>query len=559
MKRRNFLRLLPAAGLTPFAVNGFSMRPFANSQMASILGSCDGVADRAIVLIQLKGGNDGLNMIIPAANYDKYAELRPTTRLNESGQGAFIPIDNTLPTADQAGLHPAMTSMKELYDRGWLTVVQAAGYNAMNQSHFKGTDLWLSGGGGSSELNNLNSGWMGRALQAFYPHVEGAPTVDMPDPLGIQIGDSATSLGFHTETEHQNLINLSGQDPGGFYSLIQTIGGAPILTIPDSDHGDELEYIMGVERSINLYAQRVTEVFNAGSNSVSTYPSGSLAAQLKTVARMIKGGCKTKIFLCQLGGFDTHSAQVDSGDTSLGSHANLLRTLADSVKTFLDDLQGLGLADNVVGCTFSEFGRCMKENGSFGTDHGTLSPMLVFGKDVKAGVLGTNPDLYDLTNDNQLKVKQFDYRQVFSSLLQDWLGANEWVMEQTMFDGYDKLKIVDKEFRVAPNCQWGGSEIIVDLYRPMKVFPNPATIYTEVAYENQGEPFEAYLTLHGLGGTLLAARTEQAQVGFNAFYFDVAQLPTGVYFIRMQNQRNGKAEVSKLQVVRGAGGGLGRS
>src|SRR5690606_28817580 len=119
----------------------------------------------------------------------------------------------------------------------------------------------------------------------------------------------------------------------GFYSLIQTIGGAPVPNVPDTDQGAELEYIMGVEQSINQYAQRITQVFNAGSNFITNYPSNGFANQLKTVARMIRGGCKTKIYLCQLGGFDTHSAQVDSGDTSLGSHTSLLQTLSDAVKT----------------------------------------------------------------------------------------------------------------------------------------------------------------------------------------------------------------------------------
>ena len=356
MKRRNFLKFLPAAGVTSFAVNGFSVRPFANSKMAKLLADCDGVQDRTLVLIQLKGGNDGINMIIPAANYDRYAQLRPTTRLEES---AFIPLDNTLASDSLVGLHPAMTAVKAMYDNGMVNVIQAVGYQSMNQSHFKGTDIWLSGAD-SSIGATTSSGWMGRALQAFYPDVAGAPTADMPDPIGIQVGDPNTSLGFHTETEHQNAINLSGQDPAGFFSLIQTIGGAPILNVPDSDHGEELEFIMGVEQSINLYAERISQVFNAGSNAITTYPNNSLANQLKTIARMIRGGCKTKIFLCQLGGFDTHNAQVDSGDTSLGSHANLMKTLSDAVKFFFDDLEQMGLGDRVMACTFSEFGRCAK-------------------------------------------------------------------------------------------------------------------------------------------------------------------------------------------------------
>ncbi len=258
----------------------------------------------------------------------------------------------------------------------------------------------------------------------------------MPDPLGIQIGDPSPNLGFHTETEHQNVINLSGQDAAGFFSLVQTIGGAPILNVPDSDHGVELEFIMGVENSTSQYSQRISAVFNAGSNFLSTYPTTNnsrLADQLKTIARFIKGGCKTKIYLCQLGGFDTHSAQVDGGTPAVGDHANLLLDLAESIKFFHDDLEGLGLADQVLTCTFSEFGRCAEGNGSDGTDHGTLAPMMVFGKSVKSGVYGTNVNLSNLTNDSQLQGMQFDYRQVFTTILQDWLGASEDVLMETMF------------------------------------------------------------------------------------------------------------------------------
>jgi uncharacterized protein (DUF1501 family) len=548
MKRRNFLKSLPAVGVSGVAVNGFSMRPFANSKIASILANCDEVQERVLVLIQLKGGNDGLNMIIPAANFDRYANLRPTTYISDS---AYIPLDSTLPSGSEVGLHPAMTALKSMYDAGWANIVQAVGYDSMNQSHFKGTDIWLAGadtGIGASTA----SGWMGRSLQAMYPDVAGAPTTEMPDPLGIQIGDPNTSLGFHTETEHQNAINLSGQDPAGFFSLIQTIGGAPILNIPDSDHGQELEFIMGVERSINLYAERISQVFNAGSNAITTYPNNSFANQLKTVARMIKGGCKTKIFLCQLGGFDTHSAQVDSGDTSVGTHANLMATLSNAVKTFFDDLNLLGLADKVMACTFSEFGRCAKENGSFGTDHGTLAPMLVLGKHAKPGVLGSNPDLDDLTTDNQMKHKQTDYRQVFAALLQDWLGANAYVMEQSFFEGFSKSRVVDREFRTDPSCYWGGAQIIVDNFRPLSIFPNPAASSTEILFEHRGsEAFPAMISLNSLGGSIVSTRSETIQPGSNFFYMDVSSLPEGIYIVRVHNKYNGKGEVAKLSVVKG--------
>jgi uncharacterized protein (DUF1501 family) len=551
MKRRNFLKFLPPLGVTPFLVNGFSMRPFANSRIAGLLSNCDGVGERALVLVQLKGGNDGLNVVIPIPQYDRYMQLRPTIGIKDTGTNAYIPVDSTLPAADQIGLHPAMTGFKALYDKGWASVVQGAGYDNLNQSHFKGTDIWLSGGDSTYAGSNLTTGWMGRALQAFYPDVYGAPTPDMPDPLGIQIGDPNISLGFHTETEHQNSINLSGQDPSGFFSLIQTIGGAPINPIPNTDQGAELDYIMGVERSVNLYAQRITAVFNAGSNAI-TYPNNSFAAQLKTVARMVRGGCKTKIYLCQLGGFDLHSAEVVQTDTGTGNHANLLKTLSDGMKAFFDDLDQLGIADKVAACTFSEFGRCAKENGSLGTDHGTLSPMFLFGKNIRPKVHGTNVNLNNLTSDNQLKNKQFDYRQVFATLLQDWLGANPYVMEEAMFGSFPKMFLVQKAWSVNPGCYIGGSPIIVDPHRPASpliVTPNPASARVEIAYESEGE-FEAVLSVHSLGGSLVTILKEQVYTGANFYYLDVSGLPAGTYFVRVENKYTGDAQVTKMNVTR---------
>lgn len=530
------------------------MRPFANSKMARILNSCDGVEDRILILIQLKGGNDGVNTVIPINQYDTYANLRPAIAIPESN---LLNLDSTLGNNEQVGLHPSLQHVKALYEKGWAALVQGVGYTDMNQSHFKSTDLWLSGGDGTPDNYNLRSGWMGRSLQALYPDVEGVPTASMPDPLGMQVGDPNPNLGFHTETEHQNVINLSGQDPAGFFSLIQTIGGAPILNVPNSDHGLELEYIMGVEQSTNLYAERISAVFNAGTNYLSSYPTtdpnSRLAAQLRTIARLIKGGCKTKIYLCQLGGFDTHSAQVDGGSPTVGDHANLLLDLAESVKFFHDDLEGLGVADQVVTCTFSEFGRCAKGNASDGTDHGTLAPMMLFGKNIQAGVNGTNVNLSNLTNDNQLQGMQFDYRQVFASILQDWLGAGDDVMTEAMFSGYDKIPVVDNAFVVDPGCYLPISVGIKDNYltkKPLSIFPNPANFYSEVHFENPGAPFDGKLSLHSLGGSLLSTNLVFASQGGNVFFIDVASLPPGVYFVRLENKISGRADVAKLNVVR---------
>jgi uncharacterized protein (DUF1501 family) len=552
MKRRNFLKIFPAAGVTSFVVNGHAMRPFANSKIAKIMSACEGVEDRVLVLIQLKGGNDGLNAIIPIEQYDLYANLRPSIKIPDTGTEKYLNLDTTLSAPRQVGLHPKMLSFKQLYDKGWASVIQAAGYENVNQSHFTGTDLWLSGGDSTLEGSSIGSGWMGRSLQAMYPDVLGGPTTNNPDPLGIQLGDSSPSLGFHTETEHQNVINLSGQDAAGFYSLIQTIGGAPLMNIPASEYGDEIQYIQGVEQSVNEYAERISQVFNAGSNSTTTYPDTSLADQLKTIARLVKGGCKTKIYLCQMGGFDTHGSQIVENNPSSGDHADLLQNLADSVKAFFDDLEAMELEDRIVGCTFSEFGRCARENGSLGSDHGTLAPMFLFGKNIQAGVQGNNVNLANLTQDNQLQGVQNDYRQVFATLLQDWLGANNYVLEQTMFEGYAKIPVVDSVALVTPDCYLGGTVSTFDTYhkpRALSVYPNPARVSAEVTFQAQNA-FDARLTLHSLGGSMVSATNASIQPGNNLFYLDVSALPPGQYFVRLESKQNGAAEVVKLSVVR---------
>lgn len=545
MKRRDFFKI---AGLSSIMVNGFPMTPFANSRIARTLANCEEVEDRVLILIQLKGGNDGVNTLIPIAQYDAYAELRPNIKVPDTGPEKYISIDGTLNDPEKVGLHPVMTGFKSLYDDGLLSVVQGVGYENINGSHFKGTDLWLSGGDGTPENFNIKTGWAGRALQAMFPDVMGTPIPDMLYPLGIQVGDPNPSLGFHTETEHQNVINLYGQDPDGFYSLVQTIGGAPLLNIPDSEYGDEIRYIMGVEESVDQYSEYITQAFMAGSNSSATYPQNGFAFQLKTIARLIKGGCKTKIYLCSMGGFDTHGRQIPPEGTILsGGHADLLKTLSDSLRAFMTDLKGLELDDKVMACTFSEFGRCAQENGSAGTDHGTLAPMFIIGKPAKAGVQGTNVDLENLSGDNQLQGQQFDYRQVFAALLQDWLGGNETVMNEALFSGYNKLPIVDSEFVVSPDCYLGvvSTNDLQPLSRNLLVSPNPATSHIEVAYRTD-KAYPARLTVNNLSGRMVFGKNVQIQGGNNLFYIPLQQVPAGSYVVRLEHGMSGRGETVRF-------------
>ena len=422
MKRRNFLKYagLGSGGLL---INGLPVKAFATEDMLTKL-TCN-YNDRAMVIIQLKGGNDGINNLIPTNQFDTYAQLRPSIKFQEN---QLITLDSTLSLENQIGLNPNLLSFKEMYDNGMLSITQGVSYPQPNKSHFKSTDLMLTAGDGTPENFKLNTGWLGRYLDYRFPTYSGVPTSRRPDPLGIQLGDKKPSLGFHSESEHRFDLNLSGQDPLGFYSVVQGFGGVAWNNIPDNVYGEELAFIMNVENNVNSYAERISSVFANGSNST-TYPETGLANQLKTVARLLDGGSQTKVFMLQLGGFDTHANQTNGTDATQGRQAELLEELSNAVKAFQNDLESIGLADKVLTVTFSEFGRKATENGNYGTDHGTLAPMYVIGKNVNPGVVGTNIDLSNLDETGAPNINQIqhDYRQVFGSLMQDWLAQTTLV------------------------------------------------------------------------------------------------------------------------------------
>ncbi|MFK7807946.1 MAG: DUF1501 domain-containing protein [Saprospiraceae bacterium] len=506
MKRRNFLKLSAPMSIAPLMVGGIPVQSFATPRMLAM--DCEGVEDRVLVIIQLGGGNDGLNMVVPKEQYDTYAQLRPTLGIAES---TLIDLDNSLALENQVKLHPALTEVKDLYDSGKVNLIQSVGYESPNLSHFKSTDLWMSGGDGTPDNFNLQTGWMGRYLSARYPGIPGNPSGLFLDPLGIQLGDSKPSLGFHSGEMYNPAVNLSGQDASNFDNLISEIGGAPLSELPASEYGDELDFIMNIENSVSNYSQRITSVYNAGSNAVSYPVENDLADQLKTVARFLSGGSTTKIFLVKLHGFDTHVDQVLDGDPTMGLHTELLTQFSKAIKAFQDDLDAQNLSNKVLTISFSEFGRKAEENGALGSDHGTIAPMLLFGTAVEPGMTGTNVDLSDLDN-GQLQNHQHDYRQVFTTLLQDWLGANDSIITSTHFDSYlsGKLPFINSDNLVDPSCY--GVPLPVELsYFKAKAIDNKEvlltwetlseenTAYFEIERSADGQNFERVFQLAAAG------------------------------------------------------------
>ena len=446
-KRRHFLKQMAAATAAPMVLNGLPINLFARESKLQALAE-NACSDRILIVLQLHGGNDGLNTIIPINQYGEYQFNRPGIAIPDSGKRSFINLDKSLPIDRQVGLHPDMIAAKALYEEGKMAIVHNVSYENANGSHFRGRDVWFMGGGYN---DSFGSGWMGRYLDERYPdYPDKYPSSDMPDPPAIEIGNGV-SLAFHRDNGIPIALGL--QNPEQFYDLINSTGGTLPVSFENNHYGDELKYIMEIEKQSNQYAGRLRDVFNSGSNAANAaYPEkypfladgkddNGLSRQLKLIARLIKGGINTKIFLARIGGFDTHANQVIASDPTMGQHAALLYHMSESVKAFQDDLKELGLDDRVITVTFSEFGRRVFSNGSFGTDHGDAAPMFVFGKAVEPGSFGSPPKLgqNDIKNGNV--PMEHDYRRVLASIMQDWLCVDDKTLELTEFDEFVKNKV----------------------------------------------------------------------------------------------------------------------
>jgi len=525
MKRRNFIKLTATAsaiGLLP-------------GQMSHALNigkkyiNCD-ISNRKLVLIYLGGGNDGLNTIVPLNQYDLYSNLRPTIKVSDSGANSFINLDSSLDDNQQVGLHPSLTGFKNLYDSGYLRILQSVGYPSQNKSHFASTDVYSTGNDGNSWLNGGDSGWIGRFIESYYYDL-----VQQTFPIGVEIGSKTNSLGFHGAEEHGLSLNIEGQDASGFYSVLSGLGGEAPSFIPNSHYGEELQYIIDNDQITTLYSEAISNAFNNGSNSTS-YDDSDLSNQLKTVARLISGGLESKVYLVKLNGFDTHFSQIQSANDIQGDHNELLTELNNAISSFMQDISSQGFQDDVVGLTFSEFGRKAKENGNLGTDHGEIAPMFVFGSAINGGVSGTNPDLTEATQNNnwQLETFQFDYRETLGTLLQDYLGADDNAIDSTFFnhtsnESFTENKIQDlikPEYSVEENCM---SNTLSDNNSELKIFkitPNP--FVNEIRILNSDYEYEFSYVILDLNGRIIMSGISIANSSIN-----LDNIINGIYFIRI--------------------------
>ncbi len=421
MNRRKFLGNttlfsvpMMLTGIPVFAGDGL-LHPFLQA-LAMPSANCD----RILVVIQMNGGNDGLNMVVPL---DRYTEL------NNARASILLPAASVLPLSGTTttGLHPAMTGLRNLFNDGKVNLVQGVSYPNPNFSHFQAQDIWFTA---SSTLPTPDTGWLGRQLDVSYPGFPtGYPNASNPDPLAIQIGGA---LPLSLQGPNINM-GYNAPNPG---ALVNVATGTP-GPAPANDYGTELTFLRLMKDQSNAYASRITTSYNAQATQSTMYPASgnTLADQLKIVARLIGGGLKTPVYIVNHpNSFDTHIDQVVAGNTTTGWHADILSKLSVAITAFQDDITLMGKQTKVTGMTFSEFGRRVISNTSNGTDHGSGAPVIFFGAMLIGGVTGTSPVLpTNPTGSTQVPL-QYDFRQLYATVMQKWLCMTA-TESQTILNG----------------------------------------------------------------------------------------------------------------------------
>ncbi len=548
----------------PFTINGIPLKVMASNPLSRLAQQGD--SDRVLIILQLHGGNDGLNSLIPVEQYDLYYSRRANIAIPKSNSiRRYIPLDSTLPSDIQVGLHPDMQAMKAMYDQGMVAFIQGVSYKNNNGSHFRGRDIWFMGGGSD---DYYSSGWIGRYLQQEYAplqYPQDFPNEEMPDPLGIEMG-SDVSLIFHQEGNIPTSLSLN--DPAGFANLVEELEGfqdkdidprgKPPEFLANSPYGKEMNWILGLEKKSDDYAKRLYEVYRQGGNTAITYPevypfnapTGSkrnfLSPQLKLIARLLAGGCKTKVFMVKIGGFDTHASQVESYDPTMGIHAALMYHISTAMKAFQDDLRARGLESRVLTVTTSEFGRRVHSNGSYGTDHGTGGPIFVFGRGVQPGVLGTVPEM---TKDNI--EMQFDYRQVYANLLKDWMLVDKNKITNDIFfgnfiDGPKEEGGMFEPMPLAVQVISGTDAFVRERFNLGECYPNPASDYTTIRFMMNAESLVHVMLYDRSGKPVRTLVKATYQPGEHLVQADLTGIPAGLYIFKMNT---GSFEQSKKLVI----------
>jgi uncharacterized protein (DUF1501 family) len=394
LTRRAFLRKSATFIALGVAAPGWLSRLAADDLQATQKGNRP-VNDRILVVVQLSGGNDGLNTVIPYTE-SLYRQMRPTLAVPEN---AVIPLNERL------GLHPSLAKVKTLYDAGHFAIIQGVGYPNPNRSHFRSMEIWQTATPDSVE----GTGWLGRYLDMLPDSVRN-PVIglvlgrEMPAAM---VGNRIRVPCVGSLDDFRLLIGENAESLRALYTLrderLRTVGKEAL---------EALDAAQMVAAKMNQYRSPVA------------YPQTPLAQALQQIAQLIASNLNIRVYYCSTSGFDTHAQQAQR-------HASLLQGVSEGLTAFWNDVEAMGKANKVLVLVFSEFGRRVAENGSQGTDHGAAAPVFIVGKGLQSGIIGEHPSLRDL-QDGDLR-HHIDFRSVYAAVLEDWLGVDSQPVLRSRF------------------------------------------------------------------------------------------------------------------------------
>lgn len=455
MKRRDFIATTIATGsalsLHPYIAKSSPVR---NSKVQS---ADDFLEDDSImIIIDLFGGNDGLNTVIPLLQ-DEYYKLRPNIALKEEDAIRFQSTD--------LFLHPALVTNVEsdgflgLLQNGNLAIVERVGYENYTMSHFRSSDIWSSGIVNTDPNIKLLDGWLGRY---FASKLDNYPFEIPEHPLGISISGEVP-LELRSEKGH---MGITLTDPNSFYNLGKGLTPFENKFQGNTNFENEFNFIHTIAEQTEIYSQEVKIAFDKGKNTVQ-YPASGLAAKMGLIAKLISGGLKTKVYHLKLSSFDSHVQQMN--EPLSGQHPILLNQLASAISLFMKDATIQGFSKRVAGLTTSEFGRRAYDNGSRGSDHGASNVMFMFAHDdnINSGRKGDPPNLSDLDSNGNPRF-QFDFRRLYTDFLETWFGASETDTEDIFGEPILPMGILK------PRIKTGVQDFVNTNGRPgIELYPNP--------------------------------------------------------------------------------------
>jgi uncharacterized protein (DUF1501 family) len=487
MTRRQILRFLLRSGVTLPFVNYASLnKALAQDPLLSLGASLPPIEDRIIVLIRMFGGNDGFNSVIPFTD-ETYYKIRNENALEPCSiaENEVLRLNGSVTT----GFHPAMTKLRDIYNDNKCAIIQNVGYPNHNMSHFRSTDIWLSG----SDTDVFEqTGWLGRYFEQKYTDFKN----NLPKhPPAIEFSRSVSRL------------LQSKEDQFGFaYNGIIPIPEKPDI-LPTILHGSrkEQDFILSIQKESHAFIGALTEIEAKSVKNTVEYPAGNtIASDLAHTARLIASGAKTNVYsLITDNMFDNHQRLMVYHNHAIG--------LVDSaVGTFQKDIENLGIADRVVLVLFSEFGRRLKPNGT-GTDHGTACPVFIIGTNIKGGIYGNNPDLNNLDENGNIEYK-IDFRQIYATLLSSWFGASVSDIFPAIVPHFlDKIPFFNVDSEVMEN---------------MLIFPNPSS--TSITITIGLETIQSFRVYNLEGKQQNLPHQNYQSYGVN---IDVSSISSGTYFI----------------------------